>query len=146
MNLKSLARWLVMTEFEMLINVIGLFIFSILMCIKYDHEFETTLTWQQTFMPLWIIDGLSVYFCVIVFLRQLSEFQTKSAALRLFVSMFFLATRFVAKLMIYFILTTPPNDLDSKRLKFQYASVPIFFHLVMLMFRSCRLHKYQVFY
>ena len=146
MNLKSLTRWLVMTEFEMLINIIGLFIFSILLCIKYDHEYETTLTWQQTFMPLWIIDGLSVYFCIIVFLRQLGEYHTKSAALRLFVSLFFLTTRFVAKLMIYYMLISPSGDYDIKQLKFQYASVPIFFHLVMLMFRSCRLHKYQVFY
>lgn len=147
MNLKSLTRWLVMTEFEMLINIIGIFIFTILLCVKYDSD--SLITWRQLFIPLWLVDGLSIYFCIIVFLRQLGEFQAKSAAFRLFFSFFFLATRFVAKLMVYFILSTNSENIyndENRKLKFQHASIPMFFHLGMLMFRSCRLHKYQVFY
>lgn len=145
MNIKSLTRWLVLTEFEMLMNMLGLFCFSILFCMKLDYQFESTITWRQMFLPLWLVDGLSLYFCVIVFMRQIGEFQTKSAALRLFISVFFLSTRFVAKLIVYFILSSSAHVNENKRIKFQYASVPIFFHLILLMFRSCRLHKYQVF-
>lgn len=145
MNVKSLTRWLVLTEFEMLMSMIGLFVFSILLCLKLDYQFESAITWHQMFIPLWLVDGLSLYFCIIVFLRQVGELQTKAAALRLFISVFFLSTRFVAKLMIYFILSSSTHLNESKRIKFQYASVPIFFHLILLLFRSCRLHKYQVF-
>lgn len=143
MTVKSLTRWLVLTEFEMLMNMVGLLIFSILLCMKLDYD--SLVTWRTTFFPLWVVDGFSLYFCIIVFLRQIGEFQTKSAALRLFISVFFLSTRFVAKLLIFFILSSSPHMSEHKRIKFQYASVPIFFHLIMLMFRSCRLHKYQVF-
>jgi ribonuclease P/MRP protein subunit RPP20 len=146
LNLKSITRWLVMTEFEMLMNLIGLFIFSILLHLKFDHDYDSILTWRHLFIPLWLVDGLSLYFCIIVFLRQLGAFFTKEAAFRLFISFFFLASRFVAKLMIYQMLNTNNDLTENKRIKFQYASVPIFFHLVVLMLRSCRLHKYQVFH
>ena len=131
LNLRSLNRWLVMTEFEMLMNLIGLFIFSILLHLKFDQDYDSILTWRHLFIPLWIVDGLSLYFCIIVFLRQLGAFQTKEAALRLFISFLCLASRFVAKLMIYQMLNINNDLADIKRIKFQYASVPIFFHLVI---------------
>ena len=141
MNIKSLTRWLVMTEFEMLLNVVGILIFSILISIKLD--FNDNITWKEVFAPLFIADGLQAYFCVIVFIRQLSESETKDAVFRYIISFLLLASRVSFKLLTFFVVTGPNGN--EKNFKFQYVAIPLFFHLSLLMLRSCRLKKYQVF-
>ena len=139
MNLKSLTRWLVMTEFEMLINAIGLFMTTILICLKLDFDCE--LSWKHVMMPMFIVDALQAYFCIIVFLRMLHDFQIKQAMSRLLISGVLLTSRFMFKLFIYLLLV---DDNTNGKYKFQYAKFPLFLHLVLLMFRSCCLKKYQV--
>lgn len=139
MDIKSVTRWLVMTEFEMLINILGLFATTILICLKIDFAFE--LTWKCVMMPMFIADGLQAYFCIIVFLRLFHDFQIKQAISRLIISGVLLTTRFLFKLFIYLMLT---DDNENGKYRFQYAKYPLLLHLILLMFRSCCLKKYQV--
>ena len=139
MNIKSVTKWLVMTEFEMLINVIGMFVFTILICLKCDLGHE--LSWLNVFAPLFCSDGLQAYFIMIVFLRQFYEVHAKPAVLRLVVASLLLASRFLFKFLIFISLSMQS---DNAELKFQFAAFPLFFHLILLMFRSCRLKKHQI--
>jgi ribonuclease P/MRP protein subunit RPP20 len=140
MNTKSITRWLVMTEFEMLINLIGLFCTTIFISLKLDFDFE--FNWFQVMLPMFLADCLQAYFCLIVFLRQFYEFQAKSAVFRLIIASMFLTFRFLFKLFIYLMIDEVLNE--KKIFKFQFASFPLFFHLIFLMFRSCGLKKHQV--
>ena len=141
MNIKSVTRWLVMTEFEMLLNVLGVFIFTVLLCLKIDLGYD--LSWRYILMPMFVADAMQAYFCIIVFLRQFFEFQTKPAILRFIISSLFLATRLLFKLFVYLILTGNKND-ENNKFRFHYATFPLFLHLTLLMFRSCCLKKYKI--
>ncbi len=145
MNIKTVTRWLVMSEFEMFLNVLGLFITTILLCLKLD-KFDSSTSWELVFMPVFVADGLQTYFCIIVFIREFFEygkFRDLEAVVRLINSGIFLVTRFLFKLFVYLILVNEGNDSSDKR-RFHYATFPLFLHLVLLIFRSCRLKKYQV--
>ena len=140
MNIKSLTRWLVMTEFEMLLNIIGFFIFTVLLCLRLDFFYQ--LSWKQILMPLFVADACQCYFCIIAFIRHFFEFQAKPAVLRFIISSLFLAARFLFKFFVYLLLTS--NSEQGKRFRFHYATFPLFLHLTLLIFRSCRLKKYQI--
>ena len=110
MNIKTLCRWLVMTEFEMFLNMLGFFIFSILLCIRVDSydrlddNSANMLKWFHVFLPLFIVDLLQANFISIVFIRQLKENQAKDGILRLLISIMFLLSRFSFKLSLYFLI------------------------------------------
>ena len=163
MNAKTVSRWLVMTEFEMLMQMLAFTVFSVLLCIRLDycsnhddHDFAATacgLKWFHVFLPLFVVDVLQANFITIVFMRQLKENQSKEGIMRLFFSVLFLKSRLVFKAAIYSLVsqyTFKSNDITQEitakmRVRFQHAATPIFFHLSVLMFRSCCLKKYQSF-
>jgi ribonuclease P/MRP protein subunit RPP20 len=177
MNMKTICRWLVMTEFELFLNLIGFFVFTILLCIKLDSnqafnliDFEhTQLTWFKVFLPLFLVDILQLNFCTIVFIRQLNENLKRDALLRFIISCLFLLSRVSFKILL-FIFVTKTIEMNAKLImspkfsyylmksgdgsnlnlnlafKFSYVSTPLFFHLNLLLFRSCNLKKYQAYY
>ncbi len=113
MNMKTITRWLVMTEFEMLLNVLCFTAFSILLCIRLDgypnieDALNTTasLKWSTVFGPLFLVDLLQANFITIVFMRQLKENRSKEGTVRLFFSLLLLMTRFMFKISIYFMVS-----------------------------------------
>jgi len=113
MNLKTIARWLVMTEFEMLLNILCFTVFSILLCIRLDGypniedalNSTADLKWSHVFMPLFLIDLLQANFITIVFMRQLKESRSKEGIVRLFFSLLLLMTRFMFKVSVYFLIS-----------------------------------------
>ncbi len=174
MNIKTLCRWLVMTEFEMFLNILSFIIFSILLCIRvdsYDRLEDSNanmLKWFHVFLPLFIVDLLQANFISIVFIRQMKENQAKDGILRLLISIMFLLSRFSFKLSLYFLIQRSSfervyfNNNHSQNLdelinsnsftylilmpyKFQYVATPLFIHLSLLLFRSCGLKKYQTY-
>ena len=112
MNIKTLSRWLTMTEFEMLLNVICFTIFSILLCVRLDFypNIEDSsnlniLKWLHVFLPLFLVDLLQANFITIVFMRQLKEKKLKEGLVRLFFSLLLLLCRFLFKLSVFFLVT-----------------------------------------
>lgn len=143
MNMKSVTRWLVMTEFEMLLNIVGLFATTILVCLKLDYAYA--VSWKLVIMPMFVGDALQAYFCIIVFIRQFFQYQAKPAVLRLIISSLFVAIRFSFKIYVYLILNVDSESSDNEGLKrFDYGSFPLFLHLTMLIFRSCQLKKDKI--
>ena len=188
MNMKTICRWLVMTEFELFLNLLGFFVFTILLCIKLDSsginihnqsfnliDFEhTQLTWSKVFLPLFLVDILQLNFCTIVFIRQLHENLKRDALLHFIISCLFLLSRIAFKILL-FIFVTKTIEINAKLImspkfnyyllnsdggssglsslnqinlafKFSYVASPLFFHLNLLLFRSCSLKKYQAYH
>lgn len=152
MNLKTICRWLVMTELEIFINLVGLIVFTILLTIKLD--LNSDLDWFKVFLPLFLSDFLQANFCSILFIRQMISNQRKSAILRIVLAGFLLFTRFSFKFACYYLISKSNLNYGSSSsfkpsfaFKFQYASIPLFLHLIVIMFKSCALKKkYQSFY
>ena len=137
-KIKSVCRWLVMTEFELFMNFIGIVLFTILLSIKMDSV-NSDLDWFKVFLPLFVVDLLQANFCSILFIRQMLSSQKKMAICRLVMSGFLLFARFMFKFLIYQLVSK-----SSYLFKFQLAAIPIYFHLVILMFKTCGLKKHQV--
>ena len=128
-----------MTEFEMIINILGMLVFSILLCIKVDLSptAATNLTWTNVFTPLFVVDGLQAYFLFIVFIRLVRDKELKAAIVRLILTGVMLSLRFTFKLLLHHSVS------GLTIIKFTYISLPIFFILVILLFKSCTLKKYD---
>ena len=140
MNVKTLARWLVMTEFEMLMNAVGLLLSTVLLAIKLDLGESIAISWFHVFLPAFIADALQAYFCLIVFIRQLNEYKQKTAIFRFLTSTYLLVNRFFVKLLVFLLLNKSAN------FKFQYVGFALLSHLVIMLFRSCSLKKFNAFY
>ncbi len=146
MNIKTLTSWLVMSEFEILLNFLGLLVTTILLCLKLDN-FDPSISWKFVFLPVFAVDGLQAYFCTIVFIREYFEskaWQGVEAVFRLINSGIFLGARFIFKLFVYHILENGGGESENGRHRFQYAAFALYTHLVILIFRACRLKKHQV--
>lgn len=137
-KLKTLCCWFVMTEFEVFMNLCAIFVFTVLLCLKLDsfYEFE----WFSIFLPLFIADFLQANFCSILFMRQILQNQKKMAVFRLILSGMFLLARFMFKYLTYQFINS------SGSFKFQVVAIPIYFHLVFLLFKTCGLKKHNAIY
>ena len=168
MRMKTLCKWLVMTEYELFINLLGLLVFSILLCLKLDASTTTTATstittatidhisWLGVFTPLFVADMLQINFISIVFIRQLNEMLKREAMMRMIVSSLLLLARLIFKLLVFFLIIRNNSSINNNGssasananshmatapavLKFQVCAMPLFFHLIVLLFRSCGL-------
>jgi hypothetical protein len=150
MSVKSVCKWLVMTELELFINIIGIFAFTIILCWKCDfidaalrsyslkvNSNTALITWEHVFAPLFIADCFQAYFCCIVFVRQFIEYQRKAAIMRLSIAALLLLCRILFKYFVVALITSssPP--------KHQVVFMPLFIHLGLVLFRSCELKKHQ---
>jgi hypothetical protein len=133
-----------MTEFELFLNLVGLILFSILLCIKIDSNLsDQEVSWLQVFVPLFLVDLFQFNFCTILFIRQLKESrQRKEALIRFTLSTLFLLARLSFKVSLYFLIEKSQGK-QRLQFKFQYSAVPIFFHMSLLFLKSCSLKKYQ---
>lgn len=138
LNLKTVCKWLSMTEFEIFLNVLGLFFFTILLAVKVDF-IPDTISWFHVFLPLFLADFLQANFMSILFIRQVLDNQTKNGVFRLVISIILLSARLIFKSSIYFVLA---KSSSSSTLRLQFVGIPIFFHLSFIMLRSCGLKKY----
>jgi hypothetical protein len=138
MNLKTLRSWLMMHEFEMFMNLIGILIFSILLCLKYDFYLNNvSFKWSYVFMPLFFVDSLQAYFNFIVFIRLYKEYELKTALIRFIFTMIILLLKFLFKILLYFSIN---GDIT---IKYGYITLPIFLLMVIFLFKSCTLKKFD---
>ena len=138
MNLRTLRSWLMMHEFEMFINLFGILIFSILLCVKYDfNATNSSFKWIYVFLPLFLIDILQTYFNFIVFLRLYREHELKTAILHFIFRSIVLLLKFLFKILLYLSID---GDIT---IKFAYITLPIFLLLTIFLFKSCTLKKFD---
>lgn len=136
-SMKELIRWFGVTTFEIYMQLIAFFIFSILLTLKIDHFIES-FSWWTIFSPLFITDSLAAYFCTIVFIRQYQEGKYKLAFFRAIWSFNQILLLCLAKLLVCLKLEEPPK---SDQQKFEVTSLTsIYVLLILLLIRACQLH------
>jgi hypothetical protein len=133
--LKDLVRWFGLTAFEIWIQLVAIFVFSILVVLKLEGF--ASMSWWSTFTPLYVSDGLNTYFCVIVFIRQYQDYAFRPAGLRLLSSLLCFSLLFVFK----FLLCQKLSDRFSG-LTHTEVIAPLFPLLVILSIRSCQAQQH----
>ena len=133
-DMKTVNSWLFSSEYEIFINVFGLMVSSVLLCLKLDLIVKS-IDWFHIFIPMFIGDFLQVYFNLIVFVRLTHEYEKRFAILRFTSSFMLLLLRFVFKLLLYFHLS------GHMKTKFTFISLPLFMFFVILLFRSCMIKR-----
>lgn len=135
-KLTELVRWLGLTEFEILTNLIGTLVFSIILSLKIDGQIiEEQLDWFGIFSPLFCADVCNAYFCVIVGIRMyLDSDQLNRKALNRFLwSTKFLVLTAVFKYLLCLKLS------GQIGLDFSEVFSPIFVLLQLIAVRACQL-------
>ncbi|RNA17592.1 transmembrane protein -like [Brachionus plicatilis] len=127
-----------MTEFEIFLHLCSILAFTVLLCLKLDSIYD--LDWFNVFLPLFVVDLLQANFCSILFIRQFLQDQRKMAVFRLILAGMLLLARFIFKYLTYQFVSS------SAAFKFQVAAIPVYFHLIILMFKTCGLKKHHAIY
>lgn len=87
-TVEELSPWLGVTRFELLVQTVGLLLFSIILTVRleaYDPPTITSLPARDIwwiFSPLFAANVINAYFCVIVFIRTCLERTFKVATIR----------------------------------------------------------------
>lgn len=131
-SVKELVKWLGLTVFEMLVNLISILLFSFIAVTKLENAID--ITWWTAFVPLFVCDSLNAYFCVIVFIRQYLDGIYKDAGLRALWSFVQLMLVFLFKLLLCLKLEGQKNLLYSEIFS------PLFILLMLIMVRACQVH------
>ena len=121
-----------MTAFELWLHAVSVLVFSVLAVLKYEGVLG--VTWWVIFIPLFACDGLSAYFCVIVFIRQYMQVDIKTAFLRILTSSLSLVLLFLFKLLLCQRLSGQRDTSVSE------VMGPLFVLLQIIMVRACRVH------
>ena len=135
-TLKEATRLLGLTPIEIWLHVFGATIFSVLFALK--AESVLTYNWWIIFSPLFVADGIHLYFVYVVLLRRLLltkwNGMFKTAVLRTLWSCTVLSLHFSFK----FLLCKKLNG----QLSMDFAEVlaPIMIMLQLFMIRACQIH------
>lgn len=134
-KLIELVRWLGLTEFEIMINLCGLLVFTITLALRISNTVsETVLDWFTIFSPLFCIDVCNAYFCVIVGIRMYLDTDNKRRALHRFMwSTYFLFLVSIFKYLLCLKLT------GQTGLEYSEVFSPIFVLLQLVAVRACQL-------
>ncbi|KAM8934865.1 transmembrane protein 203 [Pelodytes ibericus] len=133
-SLRELVQWLGFAQFEILMHVSSLLIFSILLVLKLDG-LAGGLSWWNVFIPFFAADGLSTYFTTIVTVRLFQDGEKRQAVLRLFWILTILSLKFVFEMLLCQKLVE-----NTKELWYGLIVSPIFILLQLLMIRACRVN------
>lgn len=135
-KLTELVRWLGLTEFEILTNLIGTLVFSVILSLKIDGQIvEEQLDWFGIFSPLFCTDICNAYFCAIVGTRMYldSDYINRKALNRFLWSTKFLVLTAVFKYLLCLKLS------GQIGLEFSEVFSPIFVLLQLIAVRACQL-------
>lgn len=129
---REIIRWLGLTAFEITLQLIAVFVFSILVVVKVEGILIQS--WWTVFIPLFTYDGLGAYFCVILFIRTLHKGRYKAAFMNLISS----ACILICKFLWEFLLCQKLNKENS--LSYSEVFAPIFILLQLIMVRGCQMN------
>lgn len=147
----EISKWLSITPFEILIHLISILIFTILLTLTIDGNFqfmmiqnsnnatETShdqntkqkIDWFKLFSVLFCADILNTYFCFIMILRMYINHQT--AIHKIFWSLNFILLTGLFKYLIALKLYEGP-----KTLEWMEVSSPIFVLLQLFALKACQ--------
>jgi len=132
-TVEEMVKWLGLTVFEIWINLISLFVFTIVLVFKVDSDIEIyTNNWWLIFSPLFIGDALNAYFCIIVFIRMIMETTLKFCVIKLCWSVLFLALIFVFKFLLC------KKLLNQITLDYSEVFAPVYILLQLIAVRACQ--------
>uniref|UniRef100_F6XY64 Transmembrane protein 203-like n=1 Tax=Ciona intestinalis TaxID=7719 RepID=F6XY64_CIOIN len=117
--------------FELWIHTSCLVLFTLLLTLKIDGGLP--LTWGHTFIPLFLADGLHLYFSLIVCIRTVASGKRKEAYKRVVWAVMCLSLLFLCKMLTYQLLE---NGVNFKKVT---VLAPIFAVWVMLLVRACHI-------
>ena len=127
----ELTIWLNTTLFEIFLFLISLLLSSIILAIKL--EFSPQIGLKTVFLPLYIFDILSAYFCMIIFIRQYQNNTFRAALIRAFFSF----KRIVLMALFKYLLIA---KLDGEiSLSYSEIFLPFTYLLFVFTWRSFRL-------
>lgn len=134
-KLSELVRWLGLTEFEILVNLCGLLVFTINLSFKISGIFYTNSNdWFEIFSPIFCIDVCNAYFCSIVGVRMYLDSDNKRKALHRFMwSTYFLVLVAIFKYLLCLKLSSQTG------LEYSEVFSPIFVLLQLVAVRACQL-------
>ncbi|KAH8273345.1 hypothetical protein KR018_005247 [Drosophila ironensis] len=141
-KLSELVRWLGLTEFEILVNLCGLLVFTVTLAVKISANGavaggvlqDLVVDWFTVFSPLFFIDICNAYFCVIVGIRMYLDSDNKRKALNRFMwSTYFLVLIAIFKVLLCLKLSGKTN------LEYSEVFSPIFVLLQLVAVRACQL-------
>lgn len=127
LTLEEVIRWVGFTLFEIWLHLFCIFIFTILLVLRVEQATETS--WWNIFIPLFFADGLSAYFCLIVFIRTLKTGNIRAAFLRALLSSLILICLFVCEFLFCQKLT------ETMSVSYSVVFATIFIGLPILVFR-----------
>lgn len=135
-ELHELVMWLGLAEFEIFVNLVALFIFSIMLAIRLGaqaHD-EIPLDWFTVFSPLFCGDVCNGYFSIIVGIRMYLDSDNKRKALqRLLWSAKVLGLTGVFKYLLCLKLS------GAQTVEYSEVFSPIFVLLQLIAVRACQL-------
>ncbi|XP_064213724.1 transmembrane protein 203 isoform X1 [Tribolium castaneum] len=132
-TLAEIVRWLGLTVFEIWINLISFLIFTIILAVKYDPNVDIySNNWWMIFLPLFAGDALNTYFCVIIFIRMLSEMTLRTSLLRVSWSGTFLLMTFLFKFLLC------KKLLGQISLDYSEVFAPLYILLQLIAVRACQ--------
>uniref|UniRef100_U5ENS7 Putative conserved plasma membrane protein n=1 Tax=Corethrella appendiculata TaxID=1370023 RepID=U5ENS7_9DIPT len=134
-KLVDIVKWLGLTQFEIFINFIGFFIFSIILAIKFALQQQTPITqseWLIIFAPLFISDICNAYFCTIVGIRMYLSHKHKQAVHKCSWSTQFLVLTSIFKYLVYLKLSAQTG------LEYSEVFSPIFVLLQLIAVKACQ--------
>lgn len=134
-KLSELVRWLGLTEFEIMVNLCGLLVFTITLALRISGTIgKHTVDWFTIFSPLFCIDICNAYFCIIVGIRMYLDSDNKRKALHRFMwSTYFLFLVAIFKYLLCLKLSGQTN------LEYSEVFSPIFVLLQLVAVRACQL-------
>lgn len=132
-TINELVRWLGLTVFEIWINLIAFLIFTIMLAVKYDPDIDiVSNNWWAIFFPLFAGDALNTYFCVIIFIRMISEMTLRTSLLRVSWSGTFLLMTFLFKFLLC------KKLLGQISLDYSEVFAPLYILLQLIAVRACQ--------
>ncbi|KAL9872454.1 transmembrane protein 203 [Glossina fuscipes] len=134
-KLSELVRWLGLTEFEIMINLCGLLVFTVTLALRISGiSSKVIVDWFTVFSPLFCIDICNAYFCVIIGIRMYLDSDNKRKALHRFLwSTYFLFLVAIFKYLLCLKLT------GQTGLEYSEVFSPIFVLLQLVAVRACQL-------
>lgn len=130
LSLKEIAEWLGVSPFELSLQVLSLLLTSILIPMKLEQDIRAT--WWTVFTPIWIVNGMWIYFRLIIYLRL--HFHCTSRRHRGILKFFWIIT-FTALLISFEMLLC--QHLEHSKYSLTTVFIPLFIVLGLLLVRSC---------
>lgn len=131
-TLLEIVQWIGLTVFEIWINLITIFIFTVLLALKIEMVINSA--WWTIFAPLFVSDAMNAYFCFIVCIRMSLDNSYKTCLYRVSWSIIFIGLTFVFKFLLCRKLQ------GDSAIEFSEVFAPLFILLQLIAIRACQLH------